>query len=309
MKLWIKFGLRRDEGDSSLSSSLVHAPAFDGFVSRWPKTLTVGRKSVNIREPIDSSRLQEMFAFLKEKAGKVPNWKRFPEFYNDPGRFQLRGEREFEKADLDAADYFVCVPLDFVVKGGCRLEGGRLSVKRSEIMRRIFGRALVSDFQLFCTEGFRERMEAEGFANLCFDPVEVSGNKPLEEPLWRILGQRPLLPVLNELVNDKGNPVTPGKSSDDSMHNGGEETQGQDGQGCWVNDLFFPPLLRYRRQELESVMGPFDLAHTNETWFSGPANSRPPMVVCSRKFRDWCSRQKQGRQKLAVEWWPVELVD
>lgn len=305
MKLFVSFSLWPPSPRTALHSSVIPKALFKDFVERWPEALNLGKSALCVREPADSPRLKDMFAFLEEKAGKVPNWKRFPAVYSDPGQFQLLGEREFDRKDLERAEYFVCRATKSLLSiGGATLDDGTIEAQRGDILRQPIGMNGRNLAVVLCTQSTRQRLEAAEFANLAFKPVKVVGRKPPEEDLWQLDGERAMPPVLNELVSPSGGP--PGDDMPgywDGKVFVGDRAKLQD-VGCFTADLFCPPVLRFPRADVERDTGGFDVAPTSERWYDGPKNARHPHLICSRRFREFCMEQ---RWKL--EWWPVELVD
>ncbi len=304
MKLWIEFLLFDESESSNYASKVIPHDLFLEFCQLWPESRQRSVRGINVREPADSPRLKEMFAFLEEKTGKVPNWDKFRPVLNDPARFQVHGFREFDPEEVEQADYCVVVPLQRVVVEGERLSGRRLRVKRADILRCPFGGNSWRSQEMLCTGSTRRLLEAESFVNLTFQEVEVIGKKPPVEALWRLDGERALPPVLNKLVNQYGDSVVredPGWWRDGEFVGTREQLRAL---GCWAEDFYYPAVLRFDQAKVQRELGVFDVAPTAEGWKGGSVATRQPYLICSRRFREFCMKQ---RWKL--EWWPVELVD
>ncbi len=117
-------------------------------------------------------------------------------------------------------------------------------------------------------------MESEAFVNLGFREVSVSGKKPPIEKIWEAVGAVDLPPVLNPLVNQEGN--DPDKSKN----------------GCWIDDLYFPPIPHFSRSAISAALPDFDVALTAERWHAGTLERRSAYVICSQRFRTWILARK-----------------
>jgi hypothetical protein len=257
---------------------------FDKCVERWPRFKKRGRVGFTIDALSDSSELKEIIEFIEEQAGKIAKWSRFTGVFDDFKSYQLEGIRHFDLDEIEKADYCWCIPKKIITKSGYRHDDGILEVERGSIMAQSIG-STISGFTVLCTESIRQEIEKEGFVNVEFKPVNVSGKKPPKEPLWEISGHTHLPPVTNKLVNDRG------EKPDDSA------------RGCWVDDLFFPPLLTYNQNSLAKAVGGFDVGVTTEKWHSGIIARRSPFLICSKRFRLWC--QDRG---LKLDWVPVHML-
>lgn len=280
----VKFTLFPEPAMMGKSNELPNK-VFEQCVERWPEFKKAGKKGFTVDVPKDSAKLKEVIEFVEKQAGKVPKWSRFPAVFDDFGTYQLEGVREFDIADLAQADFFWCIPQKEIAKSGYRHDDGKLEVERGSIMAQPIG-TTANGFTVLCVDSIRQELEKEGFANIEFKPVSVSGKKPPKEPLWELSGKEQLPPVANRLVNDQG------------------EEPDASARGCWVDDLFFPPILTYTSKTLADVVESFDVAVTAEKWHSGIIARRSPFLICSKRFRSWC--QDRG---LKLDWVPVEVKD
>jgi hypothetical protein len=281
----IKFHFFRGFSGAGSVSNCLPEDVFDACVERWPEFKKKGKATFDVVVEAQSQKAEEIIEFIRERAGKVPNWKRFPAVYDDENRYQLFGERHFEKQELAQADYFWCIPQKEIAKSGYRHDDGRIEVERGSIMAQPVG-TTANGFTVLCIDAFRQELEKESFVNIEFKPVLVSGKKPPKEPLWELSGKKQLPPVANRLVNDQG------------------EEPDESARGCWVDDLFFPTILTYTSKTLADVVESFDVAVTAERWHSGIIARRSPFLICSRRFRAWC--QNRG---LKLNWVPVQVKD
>lgn len=274
--------LRGYEGVGSVSNCLPN-DVFDECVQRWPRFKKKGNASFDVEIEADSALAREIMEFIRAQTGKTPNWKRFPAVYDENDRYQLFGKRIFSEEEISAAKYLWCIPKKQITKSAYRRDDGIIEIKRDSILSQPIG-TTPSGFSVLCTEKLKNEIEAENFLNARFVPVEVTGKKPAVEYLWEIRGERTLPPLQNVLVNDQG------KEPDDSA------------RGCWVDDLFFPPILKYSLEILKEIIGEFDIADTNERWHSGILARRSPFLICSNRFRLWCQSHA-----LKFDWAPVRL--
>ena len=246
---------------------------FAECVERWPQFKKPGKASFSVEAPKDSSVLFEILQFLKEN-GLTANWNRFPSVgYDEVNRFQLEGSREFDSEEIEKAEYLWCIPEDAISKDGYRHDDGRIELKRGGILKKQFG-STVSGFNLLCTNSCRRELESEAFTNLDFKEVSTTGQKPPIEELWEVVGKIDLPHVGNPTVNQDGNDPDRSKS------------------GCWIDDLYFPPVPRFRRSVVFESLAVFDFALTSERWHAGPFERRSAYAICSQRFRSWIRTKK-----------------
>ena len=281
MRKEIKFYFFRGYSDSRNLSNCLPEDVFDECVRRWPQFKKAGHVSFNVEVELGSDLAVSIIEFIRVRAGKEPDWKLFPSVYKEKGRYNISGRRVFEQNEIEKADYCWCIPKKTITKSGYRHDDGILEVERGSIMAQSIG-STISGFTVLCTDSIRLEIQKEGFLNIGFRNVKVSGKKPPKEPLWEIYGQSSLPAVTNKLVNDQG------ENSDDSA------------RGCWIDDLFFPPILEYNEESLANEVGAFDVASTVEKWHSGVIARRAPFLICSKRFRLWC--QDHG---FKLDWVPV----
>ena len=256
---------------------------FKYCTERWPQFKNAGKAGFTVDVERDSDVLEEIIEFIKAKTGKDANWSRFPAVYDDYTKYQLEGVRQFDEEDIEGADYYWCIPQKEIAKSGYRHDDGTLEVERGSIMAQPIG-AAIDGFTVICIDSIRQEIENQNFLNVEFKPVTVIGKKPPKEPLWELVGKMSLPPIANKLVNDQG--ATPDESA----------------RGCWVEDLFYPPILTYKSDDLAQTIESFDIAHTAEKWHSGIIVRRSPFLICSKRFKVWCEDRK-----LKFDWIPVHV--
>lgn len=246
---------------------------FAECVRRWPEFKKPGKASFSVEAPKNSPILHEILLLLEEH-GFTANWKRFPSVeYGEANRFQLEGRREFSSEEIAKADYLWCIPDDEISKDGYRHDNGTIEVKRGGILKKDFG-STATGFNLLCTDTCRRAMESEAFTNLNFREVSVTGKKPPVEDIWEVVGAVDLPPVGNPLVDQDGNDPDRSKS------------------GCWIDDLYFPPVPLFLRSAVVTALPDFDIALTSERWHAGPFERRSAYAICSQRFRSWVLARK-----------------
>jgi hypothetical protein len=294
MKLLVSFTIYPNSGNLRQAGREVLPELFAEMVEKWPENLTPAKTGLTFAGDPDSAFILEVFKFLDKRAGKIPRFTQYPYIYDDPTQIPLQGTRVFEPSEIDAAPLLWCFPEKELSDSGLwefdEIGGRKLKVPRSSIKRQPIGESYGS-FDFLCTDTSRREIEAAGFRNLHFEEVIVTGKKPPVEPIWMLLGERAMPPVLNRLVNGEGKPPDSPVARPIK-------------QGCWVDDLYFPPILRYRRREVEAAFGDFDISHTAERWRSGEYQYRSHNLICSQRFRRWCEERKWK-----LTWVPVELED
>ncbi|MBK1791599.1 hypothetical protein [Persicirhabdus sediminis] len=271
-------------GHSSFFRPTLKEEAFEECVKRWPKFPQGGGPNLKIEVEYDSPIFHEIVQFIRESSGQEPYLKRFPSLpREEKDQYQIRGERKFTKSELDEATHLLAFPVNYISKYTARLPNGQIQLARRDIKSKPLGKSMTIGTCL-CTDTVKNEMEAEGFKNLSFTEVDVKGKLPPKEPLWEIGGEQALPKVLNPLVNEEG------KTPDHSVN------------GCWVDDIFFPPLLEFNESEVVARLGEFDVASTSERWCSGTFEKRSPFLICSQRFRQWCTSRKYK-----MNYFPVSL--
>jgi hypothetical protein len=222
------------------------------------------------------------------KMGRPANWNRFDgKSYAEriaSMEFRVQGERHFDKHEINNAEYLWCMPAKEIAKTGYRHDDEIREVERGSITALAIGSS-VCGIDLICKDFTKFLMLAESFKNIALKTVRVSGKNPPKELLWEVWSEKSLPSVLNPLVNEHG------EEPDESAH------------GCWVNDLYFPPVLKFNKAQVEAELGEFDVAITKERWHGGVWQRRSPYVIVSRRFREWCLMNK-----FKMTWVPVEMV-
>ena len=295
MKQYVSFSLFPESGKPGRGGTEVSSPILSEMLERWPQFISPAKTSFMFNCDPNSETAKEVFEFLKFRADKQARFTRFPSIYDDPTQYQLQGAREFEIDEIDAAELLWCTAAkelsgsgfwEYDKSGDVR----RRTIERGTIKKQPIGSS-INGFDLLITDSSRREIEEQGFRNLRFEEVVVNGKKPPHEPIWMLMGSTPMPPVLNKLVNGEGNPPD-------------SPTKGKFTQGCWVDDLYFPPVYHYRRREVEATLGEFDVASTTERWHSGEYRRRTHHLICSQRFRRWCEARKWK-----MNWVPVELED
>lgn len=268
---------------------------FDDLKSKWPQfEPATGRCGITIRVEVGCELQKEVFDFL-EHHGKKPCWKKYPGIHRLERIFQITGENVFDEDDLRCCRYLVMCPAKRIVGEGDYLE----EYRPKEINGRVYWVADVLEGQYHdrlrlwaeagsiyfkvpmgtgpcrgrnpCVDAeMREKIMAQNFRDVYFRPVEIRGESRRSKPLWQLWTDRILPPVLNELVETNGKPYVPGVSPQ-----------------CYVQELYEPVVLRYRRSDLDA-MGEFDFALTRELWGQG---GRSPKMFVSKRVYEWFDSQ------------------
>lgn len=286
MRLSVKFSIYR-QGVSKLFpyANELNENEFDILRKKYPNACLSNR--FEYQGDPESDLTKSIIGDLSN-LGREANWTRFDGLTYQEKKasltFQIHGERLFDKDEINNAEYLWCLPGKEIAKTGYRHDDGIIEVDKKSITTRAVG-STVSGFHMVCKETVKQLMIAESFTNLLFKPVRVAGKTPPKELLWEVWSEKTLPPVLNPLANERGEKPDVGKG------------------GCWVNDLYFPPVLKYNKLEVENELGEFDIAITNERWHWGVWQRRSPYIIVSRRFREWCIINK-----FKMTWVPVEMV-
>jgi hypothetical protein len=286
MKLIIKFSIFR-EGISKLFpyANELKDDEYHIIKQKYPEACLSNRFEYK-GDP--DSELTKFIINDLSKMGRPANWNRFDgKSYTErkaSREFSIQGERHFNSLEIENADYFWCYAQKELTKGGFRQDSGILEVERKSITAQVIGRSL-GGFNILFKESIKELIFNQDFQNLVLKPVRVKGKLPPKELLWEVWSEKSLPSVLNPLVNELG------EEPDESAH------------GCWVNDLYFPPVLKFNKAQVEAELGEFDVAITKERWHGGVWQRRSPYVIVSRRFREWCLMNK-----FKMTWVPVEMV-
>lgn len=284
MLLYNKFYFSRGLDGAGCNGNKIPEEVFDECVSKWPQFKKAGNFHFNVYAEHDSTIIKEIISYIEERTAKRPLWQKFPFNYYDCNHYHIDGERYFEMDESQRADYFWCYGQKELTKTGFRQDNCLLEVERKSITDQAIGRSL-GGFNILFKESIKELIFNQDFQNLVLKPVRVKGKLPPKELLWEVWSEKSLPSVLNPLVNELG------EEPDESAH------------GCWVNDLYFPPVLKFNKAEVEAELGEFDVAITKERWYGGVWQRRSPYIIVSRRFREWCVKNK-----FKMIWVPVEMV-
>ena len=249
---------------------------------RWPQFFFEGRAAFNFEADKDDSVVNDVIEFLRIH-GREPYFKRYPSRVNlETGHdkfYQVQGKRVFDPEDYRRAEFFHFFPAQSIGSDAVRSDGGYIRLAQLSITGAKIGSVMISRLAI-CRDLLKKLMKAEGFAGLAFQHVEVSECRKPAEPLWKLESDRQMPPVLNRLVNHMG------ETFDPAVH-----------RDCWPDDDYEPFLLRFPEAAMRA-MGDFDAALTHER-YGIPLD---PILIVSRRFRDWCERRK-----LKLDWYPVAL--
>lgn len=259
----------------------IPSACFAECLKRWPQFAPPpGKRGLRVNAPAPSVLLDEVCSYL-ESIGKSIQWPRFPGRRCHPHAIQMRGIRELEAADLDAAPILWGAPDPMICRHDDVAPNGFITIKGSSLTQRDVGRA---DEAFCCSDRMRQLMEAEQFAGLSFRPVQITGKCKITTPIWQLTSNIVLPPVVTGAVNAEG------QSHDPKV-----------GDGCCVNDLFVFQVLLYP-PNLLSLVPPFDVACTTERWWHKSYWRRQPTLVFSQRFRQFCLKHK-----LPMLWWWAQI--
>lgn len=291
MKELVAFKVFQMSGNFRERGNTVPPELLAQLRKRWAQFFPKYPELMQVDGTKDDQAVNETIAFLREH-GREPHWKKYPSCaYDDPSLYQVEGKRVFEPADFAEAEYLAFVPEKVITQDGSKDVNGRLHIKRAKINRQPIGRPSPWGVPL-CKDHLKQKMEVEHFVGLVFERVELTGENADDEPVWIMGSDREMPALLNRLVCEDGTDYEFDKAL-----------------GCYVDDFYYPPLLRFPAQAVRE-MEPFDFAVTKERphhlrgpGFTGdPMKKYEPYVIVSRRFRAWCLNQK-----LKIEWWPVVL--
>ncbi len=181
------------------------APEVFAILQReWPQFFPEHANLMHVEGPKDDPVVNEVIEFLR-KHGRAPHWERYPSCpFEHPQLYQVEGNRVFDSTDLDEAEYLAFIPELVITKEGSRKdESGRLLMKRTKINRQPIGRPSPWGVPV-CKDSLKRELEAERFAGLAFQRVDVIGERPGDDPVWIMGSDREMPPLLNRLVCEDG---------------------------------------------------------------------------------------------------------
>ncbi len=282
MKHFIEFKLFESSNTRSSEGNNIDSDHFAEALRRWPQFAPPpGLCGLHVRVEVSDPILGELSAFL-ESCGRRIELRRFPSAYGrDKEVIYLKGIRELETADLDAAPILWGSPVPLICRDDGYAPDGSITITGTSLTKRDVGRA---GTRFCCSDKMRQLMEAESFAGLTFDPVQIIGKCKISTPIWQLTSDIVLPPVLTGAVNEQGQPhdFKPGF------------------YGC-VNDIFWWQVLLYP-ENLFSLVPAFDVARTTEAWFIKRYPHRQPTLVFSQRFRQFCLKHK-----IPMEWYWAQI--
>lgn len=282
MKELLRFTLYPGQCVSGASYSIPEA-LFSECIAKWPQFHKMPRNAFDVEVERDSQLMHEIFDYLKNHAGKAPNWNHWNAVMDVEELFSVSGRRIFDMNDIKEAEYFDCWPAKNIVVHAARRDDGNLYVKRSEIRKQPIGRGL-GQLRTMCSGEMRSKFESEKFSQIQFNEVYSDKDGSALEGLFEISSKLSMPAVKNAVIDQFGNPVD------------------SDSKGCYIKDLYHPWYLQFDRAHVQA-MGEFDVAITSERWGGGVFPRRTPRLICSKRFKHWCDGQK-----LKIQWFPVGLV-
>ncbi|GAA5494488.1 hypothetical protein Rhal01_00649 [Rubritalea halochordaticola] len=214
----------------------------------------------------------------------------------DGSSIAIGGCRKFDDTDMAEAEFFHIYASDMVARENhqATMDAGYTVLSTEDFKRIPLGHTGPQARQILCSEILWRDMAAEGFKGLTGQEVMFAGKNPKFAEV-RMLGSDIVLPPLQNELRGYEYEVLEGYRKTGTVE---------------ISDVFFPPLLQYKRSELEEV-GEFDVAITYERLGSVPPSYqgdvdrlRFPGIICSRRFKDWCISKK-----LKVMLVPVSLED
>ncbi len=253
-------------------------------IARWPQFQNPNGLGFRVEAERNSPVLHDILQFLKE-CGKEPYLKRCPpRDMEDASHFGIQCKRIFEEKDINTVKLLVCSPRHLIASAGRHMTDGTLCVARAKILKRSFGRVLISGIPS-CTDKLKNEISSQDFNGLSYRPIIVDGKLPPMEQLWEVWSDVKLPPMENRLIDEKGEDFHPTES-----------------KSCVLEDLCFPPQLCFKEESVK-VLGNVDVAVTHEHLGWGPRHTREPFLIVSQRFRRWCESRK-----LKTDWWPVTLI-
>jgi hypothetical protein len=287
MKEVIEVNLRTD-GDPSYGSFMPEN-AMKRLLLRFPDDSAFPGTIRFIREA-DSDDLKEFYRIIYEQAGLRPTKGPYPFKGRDlRGEFNYLSRITHSKTEILAADFAEVNPFYSYCNGNRYSDVGEPIMDRIEIKKIPIGCA--GRCETFCNDSTKRKMEAVGFAGLCFRPVIVVGRRPVKEvePVWQLWSDF-AMPLMNNPKADKeGTPI-------------GLDVDGL--QGCFINENPLLPPVRYSRRALD-LCKDLDVVRSSEHFGGDELRAkRVPRLFCSKRFRKWCAEEK-----LKINWNPVFFED
>ncbi|QIF05140.1 hypothetical protein [Roseimicrobium sp. ORNL1] len=293
MKHFVKFVIiESDERVGSEGKSLA-PPAYAECKSRWPQCFALGTRSMSVHLEEGDPVLEEIVTFLRQQ-GLKPQAKRHPTpSLGDKTQFFVQGLRTFDKEDISEAAFYMLMPQNELGDGGNHKSTTQMYLERGSLKKQPVG-SIGTTPAMGCTDTFRKELEKAGFKGLGFREIVSKDGKPLPEPYWQLLPDTHMPALLNRIVGEDGNDYQPERV---------RET------GCFIDDFYFPELLRFPANEVQA-MGGFDFAATSKRFGGAPGRFYTgtenflvkPRIIVSKAFREW----SLGR-KLKLEFYPVIL--
>lgn len=255
----------------------------DEMRAKWPQFFPSHLVGFHLEAELGDPVIDEVIGFLRT-TGREANWNWCPKVpLGHPTLYQVQGERVWEQADIDKADYVQMHVTREIFNGKMLPPNGMPEVEFVTRKGQLVGN-MQNRLNSLCFVEFRAELEKQEFKGLTFRPVSIKCRKPEKLVLWQIWSAVTLPPVLDSLVGADGEPFDPATS-----------------KACAVNDVYRPMLHRFSTAKVRALE-PFDIAVTKERWGGGFPHYREPAIIVSRRFREWFMKQK-----VPVEWWPVAL--
>ncbi len=283
MKRFVNFSIYEAESESEICGNTLRAKEMKHLRINWPQFFPPDLVGFHLRAELGDAVINDVIAYL-HTTGRGPNWNWCPSLpWAHATLYQIKGDRVWEKADLDKAEYFELNVKWEICKGTMLPPDGIPEAEFGTYKGKSIG-FLENFSNPICSVNYRAELEAQNLRGLTFRPVKIKSRKPEKLVLWQIWSKITLPPVLTPTAGVDGEPFDPATS-----------------KACYVNDIYFPWQHHYAAAEVRKLK-PFDIAISTERWGYGPAHRREPAIIVSRRFREWFMTQK-----VPVEWWPVAL--
>jgi hypothetical protein len=285
MKEYFSCGFSRD-GDPRYGGALP-GDIFDDLTIIFPEGI-IRPDCFLIELETGSEDLRRLLSFLQHYATLRPSLTGVEIGGHLKNRtFSVQGRRVFTSADIDESPFCMLRAPKNMGESSYQ-EDGTPTCERRDLKSQPIGRG--SQNEIFCSDAMMRQIQRENFEGAEFRKVVVTGRglPKRNEPIWQPWSGYELPSMLNERLDLDACPLT---FEDDSS------------RGCYLKDIFYPPLIKYPKGVLAEIEG-FDLLRSRERFgASSDKTRRVPFLFVSTKLRKWFESAKIG-----VEFSPVQFA-
>lgn len=285
MKEYLSCSFSRD-GDPRNGGALP-GDIFDDLATIFPERL-IRPDYFMFDLEVGSEDQRRLFSFLQQYANLRPRQTSVQiGGYIKNQTFSVRGRRVFSSADINESPFCMLLVPKSMGESSYQ-EDGAPTFERRYLKLQSIGRG--SQNEIFCSDAMMRQIQRENFVGVEFRKVVVTGRglPKRNEPIWQPWSGYELPSMLNERLDLDGCLLD---INDDKS------------RGCYLNDIFYPPLIKYPKEELPEIGG-FDLVMSRERFGSrSDRKHRVPFLFVSTKLRKWFESSK-----IRVEFSPVQFA-